>query len=81
MRDPALIDELARHLHEAGRAAVLAGQVVNKVPGPFLEWHQITDEAREGRRVQARYLFGQGLIDVEVVQGLADIRRNRGGGW
>lgn len=52
------VEILASELHEAGRAAVEAGAVVNRVPGqPFLEWHQITEQAREGRRIQARYLL------------------------
>jgi hypothetical protein len=51
-------EELAKTLHEAGREAVEAGLVVNKVPGqPFLEWDQLSEQAREGRRVQARYLL------------------------
>lgn len=52
------VETLARELHEAGRAAVEAGAVVNKVPGQlFQEWDQITEQAREGRRIQARYLL------------------------
>ncbi len=51
-------EDLARMLHDAGREAVRRGLVVNRVPGqPFLGWHEITEEAREGRRVQARYLL------------------------
>ncbi len=51
------VERLAKHLHEAGREAVEKGAVVNKTPGRFLEWYEITEEAREGRRIQARYLF------------------------
>lgn len=51
-------EELARALHEAGREAVEKGAVINKVPGqPFFEWDEITEQAREGRRIQARYLL------------------------
>lgn len=54
------VEEVAKELHEAGRAAVEAGLVINKVPGqPFFEWDQITEQAREGRRVQARYLLSR----------------------
>lgn len=51
-----LEEVMARDLHEASRAAVEAGKVVNRSPGRFLEWHEITDDAREGRRIQARWL-------------------------
>ena len=51
-------EELASVLHEAGRAAVAAGQVVNKVDGQrFLEWHELHEAAREGRRSLARVLL------------------------
>ena len=56
------IDDLARELHEAGREAVEKGLTVaaskfgdeTKV---FMEWKDISEEAREGRRIQARYLI------------------------
>lgn len=52
------VERLARILHESGRAAVEAGKVVNRIPGqPFLGWDAITEDAREGRRMQARYLL------------------------
>jgi hypothetical protein len=50
-------EKLALVLHEAGREAVEKGAVVNKAPGRFLEWCEITESAREGRRIQARYLL------------------------
>ena len=54
-------EDLAKMLHEAGREAVLSNQVVKKDGAPlgqikFLEWGQITETAREGRRSQVRYL-------------------------
>jgi Protein of unknown function (DUF550) len=56
------IEQLAMELHEAGRAAVESGQTVaHSMKGEpsrkFLEWYELTDQAKEGRRVQARYLL------------------------
>jgi hypothetical protein len=61
------IETLARELHEAGRAAVEQGATVAaaKFGDPsrkFLEWDEITEEAREGRRIQARYLLNKFTI-------------------
>lgn len=58
------IEDLAKELHEAGRQAVLANKVVKKDGAPlgqikFLEWNEITEDAREGRRIQARYLLSK----------------------
>jgi hypothetical protein len=58
------IEDLAKALHEAGRQAVLANKVVKKDGAPlgqikFLEWNEITEDAREGRRIQARYLLSK----------------------
>lgn len=50
-------EELARELHEAGREAVEKGATVAITPGRFLEWDEISEGAREGRRIQARYLL------------------------
>ena len=50
------VEALAIELHEAGRKAVEEGLTVNPT-GKFLEWNEITEQAREGRRVQARYLL------------------------
>ena len=51
------IEQLAKELHLAGKEAVERGLVVNKSANSFLSWEDITEEAREGRRVQARYLL------------------------
>ncbi|MDR3166022.1 MAG: hypothetical protein LBU13_10645 [Synergistaceae bacterium] len=51
------VETLAEELHEAGRAAVEAGATVNPTGSKFLEWDEITEQAREGRRIQARYLL------------------------
>jgi hypothetical protein len=55
------VEELAMALHEAGRSAVEAGQTVahdhhGEKSKRFLGWDEITENAREGRRVQARWL-------------------------
>lgn len=61
-------ETLAKLLHEAGREAVLALQVVNIVPGQgFQEWDALPERAREGRRSQARYLLERFDIDPKVM--------------
>jgi len=55
---------LAKDLHEAGRAAVLANKVHKKDGAPvgqiiFKEWHEIDADAKEGRRIQAEWLLEQ----------------------
>ena len=55
-------EDLAKILHEAGRKAVEQGNTVaaDKFGDPsrkFLEWDEISESAREGRRIQARYLL------------------------
>lgn len=65
MTDEQHVESLARQLHQSGRAAVEAGLVINKISGqPFFEWPEITEAAKEGRRVQARFLIARGYIDV-----------------
>lgn len=61
------IEYLARHLHEAGRAAVLQNKVHKTDGAPigkiiFKEWDEISEDAKEGRRIQARYLMNQFTI-------------------
>lgn len=56
-------ETLAKELHEAGRAAVEAGATVNPTGGKFLEWDEISEQAREGRRIQARYLLEKFRIE------------------
>jgi len=53
---------LAKVLHEAGREAVIKKKTVVaslglETPNRFLEWNEITEDAKEGRRIQARYLI------------------------
>jgi len=62
-------EQLAKILHEAGRKAVLANKVVKKDGAPlgqikFLEWNEITEDAREGRRIQADYILS--ICDVNL---------------
>ena len=61
------VETLARELHESGREAVESGQTVaaqnfGDETRRFLEWHEISEKARDGRRVQARYLIKHFLI-------------------
>ena len=58
------VEELARELHEAGREAVEKKKTVVaslgiKTPNVFLEWYEINEDAKEGRRIQARYLLNK----------------------
>jgi len=58
------VERLARDLHEAARDAVLANKVVKKDGAPlgeikFLSWDEITEDAREGRRIMARFLLAR----------------------
>lgn len=62
------VETLAKELHEAGRKAVEARATVaqehhkDKV-FPFIEWDDLTEHAREGRRIQARYLLAKYKIE------------------
>lgn len=65
------IDEesLAKMLHESGREAVLSNNVLKKDGSPigqikFVEWEQLPDGAKEGRRMMARYLLKHSLITL-----------------
>ena len=53
-----LVERFAMMLHEAGREAVDKRLVYrDDIPiKPFCEWADLPEPAREGRRVQARYL-------------------------
>jgi hypothetical protein len=63
-KDPLFIDMeiLAMALHEAGREAVETGATVaaekfGEQTRKFLCWEEITENARDGRHIQARYLL------------------------
>ena len=57
------VESLAKELHEAGRKAVESGATVNPTGGRFLEWDEISEHAREGRRIQARHLLEKFRIE------------------
>jgi len=61
------IEKLAMELHEAGREAVEKGATVahenfGEKTKHFLSWDEITENAREGRRIQARYLLNSKIV-------------------
>jgi len=54
------VNDFAKILHEAGREAVLGNKVHKKDANPiFKEWSEISEDAREGRRIQARYILAR----------------------
>ena len=63
--DTTIVEALAMILHEAGREAVEKRVLVGKDSKikEFLEWDEIDEEAKEGRRIQARYLIKHDYID------------------
>lgn len=63
------VETLAQLLHESTREAVVSGMVVNRVPNqPFFPWDQLRDKAREGCRVQARFLLKKGLVYMRALR-------------
>ena len=54
-----LTEEFAALLHESGREAVARNLVLNRaeLARPFVEWDDLPDHAKEGRREQARFLM------------------------
>ena len=58
------VETLAKSLHEAGREAVEKQAVVNpNIHTHFLEWDELKEHMKEGRRIQARYLLTQFIIE------------------
>lgn len=65
--EAAMVEALAHDVHEAGRAAVEQGATLAQqveVAGQtytrrFVEWAELPEHAREGRRIQARYLLAR----------------------
>lgn len=54
----ARVDLMSKVLHEAGREAVEKNKMVNaNTHKKFLEWKELEDHMKEGRRIQARYLL------------------------
>jgi hypothetical protein len=67
------LETLARDLHEAGREAVVKGATVaagsfGEKSRTFIEWDDLPDEAREGRRIQARWLASRYSITLKAPQ-------------
>lgn len=65
------VETLARELHEAGREAVEKGATVaadkfGEKTRTFLSWDEITENAREGRRIQAGYLLKRFKIEPRI---------------
>ncbi|WP_302294546.1 hypothetical protein [Pyramidobacter piscolens] len=65
--EPVMVEELARDLHisaeEARRQEATCPPPGHPggLRGPYIEakWDDLTEKVREGRRIQARYLFGR----------------------
>ncbi len=62
MRQETGIEELAQELHEAGRTAVERGNTVaaekfGDATRQFIEWDDLGESAKNGRREQASYLL------------------------
>lgn len=58
------VETLAKVFHEAGREAVLKNKVLKPDGAPvgeikFKEWDEISEDAKEGRRIQVRYLLSK----------------------
>lgn len=68
-----IIEDFAKAIHESGMEAVSKGQTVafenlGDTATAFLEWHEITEAAREGRRSQARWLLEHyGMMDAKEI--------------
>jgi hypothetical protein len=61
------LELFARALHESAREAVERHLVVNDLGKPFLSWDEISEEAREGRRLMARALAQNKLFLISYV--------------
>jgi predicted nuclease with TOPRIM domain len=64
------VEELAKLFHESGREAVLNNKVLKPDGAPigqivFKEWDQITEDAREGRRIQSRFFLAKCNISLK----------------
>ena len=63
------VEMLAMELHEAGRKAFDAGTTVAQAQQkdkafPFVEWDELTEQAKEGKRIQARHLIEKFRIEL-----------------
>jgi len=61
------IEDLAKLFHESGREAVMNGKVLMKMEGKpsFKEWDELPEDAREGRRIQARFFLAKCNISLK----------------
>ena len=63
-------ETLAREIHEAQREPVAKGKTLTRAlgsaPYPFIEWHDLPEKAKEGRRMQAVYLLKRYNITPKV---------------
>ena len=66
------VEALARILHESGREAVARGKVHIKANLPFCEWKDLSDDAREGRRIMARYLIRERARVITLLVSIED---------
>ena len=71
---------LARDIHEAQREAVEKGKTLTRAlgsaPYPFIEWADLPEKAKEGRRMQAVYLLKRYSITPKVGGDKDDPERN-----
>lgn len=63
------VEMLAKELHEAGRKAFESGTTVAQAQQkdkafPFVEWDALTEQAKEGKRIQARHLIEKFRIEL-----------------
>jgi hypothetical protein len=70
------VEDLAKELHESAREAVAKNLVVRTdVPNSgFIEWDDLTEPARDGRRVQATALLGKLEINPKRELGMIEGR-------
>lgn len=57
------IEKLAKEIHEAGRRAMDVGAALNPTGCRFIEWYDLNDAIRDGRRIQARHLINRFNIE------------------
>ncbi len=66
MRKSVWAEILARDIHEAQRKMVAQGKTLTRAlgsePYPFIEWDDLPERAKEGRRIQAVYLLSKYTI-------------------
>lgn len=58
------IEQLAKMLHESGHEAVMQNKVLKKSEEPivFIDWSALPEDAKEGRRMQVKYLLSRGVM-------------------